>query len=74
MEALTNDDSPPLLADEYLFGWEATPGIVSVWASRTGKAFVWQRLGDRISCTRETFRSWLFATTLDDLSHLGAAL
>lgn len=76
MEALTNlpIESIPLPADEYLFGWDPTPGIVSVWASRAGKALVWQRLGGSINCTRETFRPWLFATTLDDLAHLGPAL
>ncbi len=76
MEPLTPppDDSLPLPADDALFGWDPTPGIVSVWASRNGKAWVWQRIGDRVRCTRETFRPWLFATTLDDLAHLGLAL
>jgi DNA polymerase, archaea type len=77
MEPLTppSDDSPPLLpADDALFGWDPTPGIVSVWASRAGKAWVWQRIGDRVNCTRASFRPWLFATTLDDLAHLGSAL
>ena len=68
------DDMSLLSADEALFGWDPTPGIVSVWASRLGKAWVWQRMGDRVRCTRETFRPWLFATTLDDLAHLGSAL
>jgi DNA polymerase, archaea type len=68
------DDSPPLPADDALFGWDPTPGIVSVWASRAGKAWVWQRIGDRVTCTRASFRPWLFATTLDDLAHLGSVL
>ena len=76
MEALTNSqyNSTFHSADEALFGWDATTGIVSVWASRSGKAWIWQRMGDRVRCTRETFRPWLFATTLDDLAHLGSAL
>jgi DNA polymerase elongation subunit (family B) len=76
MEAPTNlhDDVSFHSAEEVLFGWDDTPGIVSVWASRSGKAWVWQRIGDRVHCTRETFRPWLFATTLDDLTHLGSAL
>src|SRR5438874_13710855 len=76
MEALTNtpDNAPFLAADEALFGWDPTPGIVSVWASRAGKAWVWQRIGDRVRRTGATFRPWLFATTLDDLAHLGSAL
>src|SRR5215831_49971 len=69
-----SDDSSFHSADEALFGWDDTPGIVSVWASRSGKAWVWQRRGEHVRCTRETFRPWLFATTLDDLTHLGSRL
>jgi DNA polymerase, archaea type len=60
--------------DEYLFGWDATPGIVSVWASREGRAIIWRRVNGEVTCTTEQFRPWLFATTLADLSHLGAAV
>jgi DNA polymerase, archaea type len=60
--------------DEYLFGWDALPGIVSVWASRDGHAVVWRREGGRILRVEETFRPWLLATTLDDLTHLGTTL
>ena len=60
--------------DEYLFGWDPMPAIVSVWASREGRAIIWQREGERVTCSRERFRPWVFATTLDDLSHLGSAL
>lgn len=68
------DHQDTLPGDEQLFGWDPTPGIVSVWASHTGTALIWQRSGDRVICTRDTFRPWLFATTLDDLAHLGQAL
>lgn len=60
--------------DEHLFGWDPMPGIVSVWASREGRAVVWRREGERITCTMERFRPWVFATTLADLAHLGSAL
>src|SRR5919202_5354843 len=60
--------------DEYLFGWDATPGIVSVWTQRDGRALVWRRDGERVICECEVFRPWLFATTLDDPAHAGAAL
>src|SRR5260370_20271216 len=60
--------------DETIFGWDPFPGIVSVWASRAGKALLWQRCGERVTCTEDTFRPWLFATTLDDARHLAASL
>src|SRR5712691_1188958 len=63
-----------LTEDEYLFGWDLTPGIVSVWANREGLAIIWQREGNRVTSTRERFRPWLFATSLDDLAHLGSRL
>ena len=89
--------------DEYLFGWDPMPGIVSVWASREGQALVWRRevYEDRapfakaptrevstfeggsdthaktgqghVVCLRERFFPWVIATSLDDLSYLGAA-
>ncbi len=60
--------------DERLFGWDMTPGIVSVWANREGLAIVWRREEGRVTCSRERFRPWLFATSLADLTHLGPAL
>ncbi len=64
----------PRSSDEWVFGWDPMPGIVSVWASRDGRAVVWQREGERVLCGKQTFRPWLFATTLDDLAHLGVVL
>ena len=64
--------------DEYLFGWDPTPGIVSVWAARDGRAILWRRVigpeGEHVLCTEERFRPWLFAATLEDLKQLGPAL
>jgi DNA polymerase, archaea type len=60
--------------DEWLFGWDPLPGIVSVWANREGRAIIWRRDGERIACSTERFRPWLFATSLADLAHLGSAL
>jgi DNA polymerase, archaea type len=70
----TSDVIPALSIDEWVFGWDPMPGIVSVWAQRDGRAVVWRREGARVLCVKETFRPWLFATTLDDLAHLGSAL
>ncbi|MCC7019877.1 MAG: ribonuclease H-like domain-containing protein [Ardenticatenales bacterium] len=64
--------APPL--DPYVFGWDPTPGIVSVWADRDGRALVWRREGGRVVRERDRYRPWMFATTLADLAHLGPAL
>ncbi len=64
----------PTAGDAWLFGWNQTPGIVSIWADRSGRALVWQRDGAQVRCTEERFRPWLFAAGLDDLTHLGRAL
>lgn len=70
----TSDGVPAPTVDEWVFGWDSMPGIVSVWVRRDGRAIVWRREGTRVLCIKETFRPWLFATTLDDLAHLGSAL
>jgi DNA polymerase elongation subunit (family B) len=64
----------PTTGDAWLFGWDMTPHIVSVWADRSGRALVWQRQGSRVRCSEERFRPWLFAATLEHLEHLGRAL
>lgn len=70
----TSDQVPIRSNDEWVFGWDPTPGIVSVWAQREGQATIWRREGEQVICTKERFRPWLFATTLADLAHLGPAL
>ncbi|GAC1360382.1 MAG: DNA polymerase domain-containing protein [Ktedonobacteraceae bacterium] len=60
--------------DEYLFSWNPLPGIVSVWAYRDGRALIWRREGEQVSCTTEHYRPWLLATSLEDVEYLGAAL
>src|SRR5947209_18787646 len=74
MFPFTSDETMVRVEDERVFGWDAMPGIVSVWANREGRAVVWQRVEGRITFTTERFRAWLFATTLEDLSHLGRSL
>ncbi len=71
-------DTPSAHSQEaWLFGWDQTPGIVSVWATRAGKAIVWRRVIGGTSttptllCEEERFHPWLFARTLTDLEHLG---
>lgn len=70
----TQQHGQSLLEDMWVFGWDPTPGIVSVWAHRNGHAIVWRREGDQVRCETERFRPWLLAATLDDLVELGRAL
>lgn len=72
--SITTERMLPRSSDEWVFGWDPMPGIVSVWASRDGRAVVWRREGQYVLCVKERFRPWLFATTLDDFTHLGSAL
>src|SRR5262245_57799029 len=61
--------------DEWLWGWDATPGIVSVWAEPDGRALVWRRPGGGALLREEArFRPWLLLGSLDDLAHLGGEL
>ncbi len=63
-----------VLQDEWLWGWDPTPGIVSVWAEGSGRATVWRRVGGMLVKEQERFRPWLLLDRLDDLSHLGNRL
>ncbi len=63
-----------LAYDPWLFGWDNTPGIVSVWAERGGKVLLWRRLEDKIVCHQERYRPWLFASHLEDLKQLNSNL
>jgi DNA polymerase, archaea type len=64
----------PSSQEEWLWGWDPTPGIVSVWAEADGRAVVWRRLPEAGELTREEaqFRPWLVLAQIDDLHHLGA--
>jgi DNA polymerase elongation subunit (family B) len=64
------------IEDEWLWGWDDTPGIVSVWAESDGRALVWRRDARTRQLVREDarFRPWLLLSSLTDLRHLGARL
>ncbi|HEX8359888.1 MAG TPA: DNA polymerase domain-containing protein [Longimicrobium sp.] len=55
--------------EEWLWGWNPTPGIVSVWADAGGRAFVWRRSPETGALVREEerFRPWLLLHRVDDL-------
>src|SRR6185503_13481599 len=63
-----------VLQDEWLWGWDPTPGIVSVWAEGSGRATVWRRVDGALVREEERFRPWLLLDRLDDLQHLGKQL
>ncbi|MFP5353781.1 MAG: ribonuclease H-like domain-containing protein [Gemmatimonadota bacterium] len=62
--------------DEWLWGWDPTPGIVSVWGDARGRVALWRRHPDSGALVREDvrFRPWLLLARLDDLRHLGGRL
>jgi DNA polymerase elongation subunit (family B) len=62
------------LSDEWLSGWDETPGIVSVWVDRDGEATIWRRAPDTGALTRETarFRPWVLVDSIDGIADTGA--
>src|SRR4051812_7710693 len=70
------DRAPRGIQHEWLWGWDPTPGIVSVWAEPDGRAFVWRRNRSTGQLVRDDvrFRPWLLVAALDDLAHLGPRL
>ena len=64
------------IPQEWLWGWDPTPGIVSVWADTAGLATIWRRLPEsgELVQEQERFRPWMVLDRLDDLGHLGSAL
>jgi DNA polymerase elongation subunit (family B) len=65
-----------LAEDEWVWGWDQTPGIVSVWADLDGRAVIWRRVPKTGQLVRdeERFRPWLVLDRLTDLQHLGERL
>ena len=62
--------------EHWLWGWDPTPGIVSVWAEDRGAPPSGDAMPETGELVRETdrFRPWLLLDRLDDLRHLGDAL
>ncbi|MEO8705569.1 MAG: DNA polymerase domain-containing protein [Kofleriaceae bacterium] len=57
------------MSDDWLWGWDATPGIVSVWAEGDGLVHVWRRVDGELVRDEVRFRPWLL---LDDVAGLDA--
>ncbi len=64
---------PPIEGnDEWLWGWDPTPAIVSVWANDRGYATVWRRPeGGALLREEARFRPWLLLASLEDLEAAG---
>jgi DNA polymerase elongation subunit (family B) len=62
--------------DEWLWGWDSTPGIVSIWADLSGRALIWRRNPATSELLREEagFRPWALLPSLELVSHLGSDL
>lgn len=70
------DASSGRTEQEWLWGWDPTPGIVSVWAEGSGRASVWRRDPSTTLLLREDtrFRPWMLIDDLRPLRHLGTNL
>ncbi len=53
--------------NEWLWGWDPTPGIVSVWADASGRAWVWRRADGTLTTEQVGYRPWVL---LDSVDHL----
>src|SRR6478735_5734613 len=64
------------IEDDWLWGWDRTPGIVSVYAEADGRALVWRRdpVSGVLHREEEMFRPLVLLASLVDLQHLGARL
>ncbi len=57
----------PAIEDDWLWGWDPTPGIVSVTASPDGVATIWRRVRGVLVRETERFRPWVVTDRIDDL-------
>lgn len=53
--------------DEWLWGWDHTPGIVSVWADGSGRAWVWRRDAGVLRTEPVRYRPWVLVDAIDHL-------
>ncbi|MDQ3339532.1 MAG: ribonuclease H-like domain-containing protein [Myxococcota bacterium] len=51
--------------DEWLWGWDPTPGIVSVWAEGDGLVHVWRRVSGALVHETTRFRPWVLSRSRD---------
>ena len=56
------------VVSEWLFGWDDTPGIVSVWADADGRATVWRRVDGAVVREDTRFQPWALVSDIDGLT------
>ena len=52
---------------EWLYGWDATPGIVGIHADPSGDTCVWRRSGGALTLERDQFRPFIYARHTDHI-------
>jgi len=60
-----------VIEDEWLTGWDPTPGIVSVWAEPDGTATLWRRIDRTLIREDLRFRPWIVTSYADELAAPG---
>ena len=60
-----------MIDEAALWGWDPTPGIVSVWAEPDGTAHVWRRVAGALVHEELTFQPWAVLDRLDDVQEHG---
>ncbi|MEO6773682.1 MAG: DNA polymerase domain-containing protein [Kofleriaceae bacterium] len=55
------------IGDEWLSGWDDTPGIVSVWAEPDGHVTLWRRVEGTLVRDEARFRPWVLTAYRDDV-------
>jgi DNA polymerase, archaea type len=72
------DDRRKQREESWIWGWDPSPGIVSLWAESSGQVWIWRRRpareGGELSLESTRFRPWLLLAHADDLAHLGPRL
>ena len=58
----------------WVFGWDQTPGIVSLYTGVNGEVLIWRREDGALKLERDHYRPWVFSEHLKHLTHLGNAL
>lgn len=59
------------IQDEWLWGWDPTPGIVSIWADGSGRARVWRRVNGILCAEDDQYRPWAIVDDVEPFAGEG---